>query len=128
VLLATKPLDARHSSSLCSSSWTSQQQQCRAKMPLNQLVNFLTECSPQHAYSEKPFDRISEIVRSTWYLGFTSFGGPAVHFQIFHKKFVEEKEGRTPWIDEQTVCSSSSGRALCRHKSLSCCMHRMVTC
>lgn len=81
-------------------------------MPLNQLVKFLTERSPQRAYSEKLIDRISETVKATWYLGFTSFGGPAVHFQIFHKKFVEEKEGRTPWIDEQTVCPFSSHRTL----------------
>jgi chromate transport protein ChrA len=41
-----------------------------------------------------------DVFLRTWYLGFTSFGGPAVHFQIFHRLFVE---GQDPWIDEQTV-------------------------
>jgi hypothetical protein len=36
----------------------------------------------------------------TWYLGFTSFGGPVVHFQIFHRMLVE---AQNPWIDEQNV-------------------------
>lgn len=74
-------------------------------MPLTEFVNFLSERSPRSAYSQKLLDRISEVVKATWYLGFTAFGGPPVHFQIFHKKFVEEKDGRTPWIDEQTVCT-----------------------
>lgn len=73
-------------------------------MPLSQLVNFLTEKSPRYASSEKLVERISDVIKATWYLGFTSFGGPPVHFQIFHKKFVDVKDGRTPWIDEQTVC------------------------
>ncbi|KAL4986487.1 chromate transporter-domain-containing protein [Aspergillus falconensis] len=42
--------------------------------------------------------RLSEVVRQTWYLGFTSFGGPPVHFQIFHARFVEKEK----WVDEQT--------------------------
>lgn len=42
--------------------------------------------------------RLGEAIRHTWYLGFTSFGGPPVHFQIFHTRFVEQK-----WVDEQTV-------------------------
>ena len=41
-----------------------------------------------------------DVFIRTWYLGFTSFGGPVVHFQIFHRMFVE---GQNPWIDEQTV-------------------------
>ena len=49
---------------------------------------------------EEPlFGRLSEVVRHTWYLGFTSFGGPPVHFQIFHARFVEKEK----WVDEQTV-------------------------
>jgi len=38
-----------------------------------------------------------EVFKDVWYLGFTSFGGPATHFQIFHKLFVE----RLRWVDEQ---------------------------
>ena len=43
--------------------------------------------------------RLGEAIRHTWYLGFTSFGGPPVHFQIFHTRFVEQEK----WVDEQTV-------------------------
>jgi hypothetical protein len=40
-----------------------------------------------------------------WDLGFTAFGGPPVHFQILHRRFVEGKGfgGGSKWIDEQTV-------------------------
>ncbi|KAK6360900.1 hypothetical protein TWF730_007015 [Orbilia blumenaviensis] len=34
---------------------------------------------------------------ANWHLGFTAFGGPPVHFQIFHTKFVDKLK----WIDEQ---------------------------
>lgn len=52
------------------------------------------------ARAEEPLlGRLSEVVRHTWYLGFTSFGGPPVHFQIFHARFVEKEK----WVDEQTV-------------------------
>ena len=40
-----------------------------------------------------------EVFLRTWDLGFISFGGPPVHFQIFHERFVQ----RYKWIDEQTV-------------------------
>lgn len=30
----------------------------------------------------KQSNSILEMIRYNWYLGFTSFGGPAVHFQI----------------------------------------------
>jgi hypothetical protein len=44
-----------------------------------------------------------------WDLGFTAFGGPPVHFQILHRRFVEGKgfQGGSKWLDEQTVSSSS---------------------
>ncbi|KAK0926218.1 hypothetical protein LTR91_025153 [Friedmanniomyces endolithicus] len=48
--------------------------------------------------------KAAEIVRpvlaANWHLGFTAFGGPSVHFQIFRKRFVEDKH----WIDDQIVC------------------------
>ena len=49
--------------------------------------------------------RLREVFLRTWYLGFTSFGGPVVHFQIFYRNFVE---GKNPWLDEQTVSKASS--------------------
>ncbi|KAK3900755.1 chromate transporter-domain-containing protein [Staphylotrichum tortipilum] len=41
--------------------------------------------------------RAWKVIRANWHLGVTAFGGPPVHFQIFHEKFVN----RTAWIDEQ---------------------------
>ncbi|KAI5862478.1 chromate transporter-domain-containing protein [Durotheca rogersii] len=38
-----------------------------------------------------------DILRAEWYLGLTSFGGPPVHFKIFHDKFVVKLK----WIDDQ---------------------------
>ncbi|KAI9151557.1 transporter [Paramyrothecium foliicola] len=38
-----------------------------------------------------------ETLKVNWHLGFTSFGGPPVHFKIFHDKFVNKLH----WIDEQ---------------------------
>jgi hypothetical protein len=45
--------------------------------------------------------RLWNTARETWYLGFASFGGPPVHFKIFHDKFVTKLQ----WIDEQVVSS-----------------------
>ncbi|XXH03495.1 hypothetical protein Hte_009900 [Hypoxylon texense] len=41
--------------------------------------------------------RVRETLMANWYLGMSSFGGPPVHFKIFHTKFVKKLE----WIDEQ---------------------------
>jgi hypothetical protein len=43
--------------------------------------------------------RLLDVFLRTWDLGFTAFGGPPVHFQILHKRFVEKEK----WVDEQTV-------------------------
>jgi hypothetical protein len=51
--------------------------------------------------------RITDVFARTWDLGFTSFGGPPVHFQILHHRFVEGGGGYQ-WIDEQTVSLSVS--------------------
>ncbi|TDL22895.1 chromate transporter [Rickenella mellea] len=57
--------------------------------------------------------RIQGVLVRTWDLGFTAFGGPPVHFHIFHKRFVEKHK----WIDEQTyqelfaVCQALPGPA-----------------
>jgi hypothetical protein len=49
--------------------------------------------------------RMGDVLARTWDLGFTAFGGPPVHFQIMHRRFVEGTHGRTPWIDERVVSS-----------------------
>ena len=51
--------------------------------------------------------RLWDVFGRTYDLGFTCFGGPPVHFQIFHRKFVDGL-GKTPWIDEQTVTFKSA--------------------
>ncbi|KAL8868763.1 MAG: hypothetical protein Q9174_004768 [Haloplaca sp. 1 TL-2023] len=48
---------------------------------------------------------LGDMLEKNWYLGLTSFGGPAVHFQIFHRMFVEKYN----WIDEQMVWPSLPG-------------------
>lgn len=72
-------------------------------MPLADLFNFVRAHRRPDVEYKKLRDRISEVVKETWHLGLTSFGGPPVHFQIFHKKFVEHQQNREPWLDEQTV-------------------------
>lgn len=47
--------------------------------------------------------RLIDVFLRTWDLGFTAFGGPPVHFQILHARFVEGKGGKEKWVDEKTV-------------------------
>lgn len=49
------------------------------------------------------FSSFNDVFCRTWDLGFTAFGGPPVHFQIFHRRFVEGSGGKQKWVDEQTV-------------------------
>ncbi|KAE8314618.1 chromate transporter-domain-containing protein [Aspergillus transmontanensis] len=61
--------------------------------------------------------RMLEVFLRTWDLGFTSFGGPPVHFHILHGRFVQGIGGKEPWVDEQTyqelfaVCQGLPGPA-----------------
>jgi chromate transport protein ChrA len=54
-----------------------------------------------------------DMLAHNWHLGFTSFGGPTVHFQIFQQLFVEKYK----WVDESTyqelfaLCQALSGPA-----------------
>ncbi|KAN0086899.1 Chromate transporter domain containing protein [Elaphomyces granulatus] len=48
------------------------------------------------------YNRLTDVFSRTWDLGFTAFGGPPVHFRIFHQRFVEGKGGKPTWVDEQT--------------------------
>ncbi|KAJ6142837.1 hypothetical protein N7471_002290 [Penicillium samsonianum] len=52
---------------------------------------------------EKPLSsRLLDVFLRTWDLGFTAFGGPPVHFQILHSRFVEGQGDKEKWVDEQT--------------------------
>ena len=55
------------------------------------------------ANTDKFLWRLGDVFARTWDLGFTAFGGPPVHFQIEHRRFVEGTRGRIPWIDERVV-------------------------
>ncbi|KAF9472949.1 hypothetical protein BDN70DRAFT_867884 [Pholiota conissans] len=55
---------------------------------------------PYQANTSRLAARLSDVFSRTFDLGFTAFGGPPVHFQIFHQRFVNG-QGKTPWIDEQ---------------------------
>ncbi|KAJ6261003.1 hypothetical protein Dda_3668 [Drechslerella dactyloides] len=52
---------------------------------------------PRAALKLKISERWREFIVGNWHLGFTAFGGPPVHFQIFHTRFVDKLK----WIDEQ---------------------------
>lgn len=58
---------------------------------------------PYQVNTSKLSDRLVDVFKRTFDLGVTAFGGPPVHFQIFHRRFVDGVGGKTPWIDEQTV-------------------------
>ena len=60
------------------------------------------ENAPYQANTSKLGARLWDVFSRTYDLGFVAFGGPPVHFQILHKRFVEG-QGKTPWLDEQTV-------------------------
>ncbi|KAF8468956.1 chromate transporter-domain-containing protein [Kalaharituber pfeilii] len=97
-------------------------------MPISHVIRaFRPEASatidqPYKANTESLPTRILAVLVRTWDLGFTAFGGPPVHFRIFHQRFVEGISARSntvvrhpPWIDEQTyqelfaVCQALPG-------------------
>ena len=76
-------------------------------MPLVDIYHVLRDSSRrQQSHQEKLRDRLVDVFQRTWDLGFTAFGGPNVHFQIFFRRFVDTSGAKTPWIDEQTVSHS----------------------
>jgi hypothetical protein len=81
-------------------------------MPLLETLSTIREYTRDRenallANNQKLALRLADVLWRTWDLGFTAFGGPPVHFQILHGRFVEGRGG-VPWIDEQTVCSKLS--------------------
>ena len=57
--------------------------------------------------------RLTDVLANMWDLGFTAFGGPPVHFQILHRRFVDGLgHAGSKWIDEQTVSGLKSLRLL----------------
>lgn len=78
-------------------------------MPISSIIGSLRRsrrASPSlQPNTSKVQWRLVEIFARMWDLGFTAFGGPPVHFQILHRRFVEGVgfQGGTKWLDEQTV-------------------------
>lgn len=80
-------------------------------MSLHSIISSLRTKSRAHrstslqANTGKLEWRLIEVFMRMWDLGFTAFGGPPVHFQILHRRFVEGIGfgGGSKWIDEQTV-------------------------
>ncbi|KAF2270898.1 chromate ion transporter [Lojkania enalia] len=76
-------------------------------MPLLDIYRAVREQTRDQRNSLKANDRslvwrLTEVFTRMWDLGFTAFGGPPVHFQILHRRFVDGVGGKTKWIDEQT--------------------------
>ncbi|KAJ5365538.1 hypothetical protein N7517_008424 [Penicillium concentricum] len=95
--------------------------------PLSQCLSSLAQLnhkwgshrgSRQSEEMKKPMSsRLLDVFLRTWDLGFTAFGGPPVHFQILHARFVEGQGGKEKWVDEQTyqelfaICQGLPGPA-----------------
>ncbi|KAK6523363.1 hypothetical protein TWF281_001343 [Arthrobotrys megalospora] len=60
------------------------------------------QTTPFQANDKSLPNRLVDVFLRTWDLGFTAFGGPPVHFQILHQRFVEGRGGKQKWVDEQT--------------------------
>ena len=73
---------------------------------ITQFLHSLSELRLRHQTESSNKDlasRMYNVFVRTWDLGFTAFGGPAVHFQILHERFVTGNRGQQKWVDEQTV-------------------------
>ncbi|KAF2856705.1 chromate ion transporter-like protein [Plenodomus tracheiphilus IPT5] len=93
-------------------------------MPLHSIISSLRAQSRTNrsvalqANTEKVGWRLADVFAKMWDLGFTAFGGPPVHFQILHRRFVDgEGHFGSKWIDEQTyqelfaICQALPGPA-----------------
>jgi len=64
--------------------------------------NATTTPTPHGNHKSLP-NRLVDVFLRTWDLGFTAFGGPPVHFQILHRRFVDGSGGKQKWVTEETV-------------------------
>lgn len=58
---------------------------------------------PYAADTRSLLPRLVNVFLHTWDLGWTSFGGPGVQFQIFRKRFVDGENGNVQWVDSKVV-------------------------
>lgn len=78
----------------------------RVPAPLSRRLSIWCDLSRQSSSQDNRkvlLHRLADVCARTWDLGFTAFGGPPVHFQILHQRFVEGRGGKQKWVDEQTV-------------------------
>ncbi|KIW09020.1 uncharacterized protein PV09_00915, partial [Verruconis gallopava] len=70
---------------------------------LQSLVHRARAEQGRHELDNSLVTRLTDVLLRTWDLGFTAFGGPAVHFKILFDRFVVGGAGKgQKWIDEQT--------------------------
>ena len=85
-------------------------QKIRATMA-SSIINSISGTLSGWLQLEKRGEALWPILTEAWYLGFTAFGGPPVHFQTFHTKYVRKLH----WIDEQIyqeifgICQATPG-------------------
>ncbi|KAJ2985333.1 hypothetical protein NUW58_g5590 [Xylaria curta] len=65
------------------------------------IMEAISRWLAEHEAVRKVGGRAWRVFETGWHLGFTSFGGPAVHFKIFQDKYID----KLGWIDEQTLGS-----------------------
>ncbi|KAF2837856.1 putative chromate ion transporter [Patellaria atrata CBS 101060] len=93
-------------------------------MPLTDITTALRDLQSRYAANASARGkrnlgaRLGEVFLRYWDLGFTAFGGPPVHFQILHERFVVGGSGSgLKWIDEATyqelfaICQALPGPA-----------------
>jgi hypothetical protein len=109
-----------------SSSFTDSLRQLRSKFTAllhdNSLYNYQhDETNTYQPNTDSLAFRIADSLSRTWDLGFTAFGGPPVHFQILYRRFVQPRDGRVAWVDDQTVGHKRQEEKLvCPARSMTC--------
>lgn len=63
----------------------------------NEFENY---CSRLRAAFIRFWERSREIILINWHLGFTAFGGPAVHFQLVRRPHHQKKSPSAICLDE----------------------------
>lgn len=69
-------------------------------MTVERQNDFENDCSRIRAGFIKIWKSSREIIFINWHLGFTAFGGPAVHFQLVGKPHYTKDSLRAVVIDE----------------------------
>lgn len=60
-------------------------------------MNNMSRSNRRHSINHDLLD----MLKHNWHLGITSFGGPAVHFQIVRRKIITLKSMHVEWNDKR---------------------------